>query len=83
LYGDRERKRLKESRKEGRGNERDGKERREGGRNDLQLLFKTSLSQQQENIKYIMLCDSVQCVVFTASQIFKTAENRLRKCVCK
>lgn len=62
---------------DGGGKER-GKERevRQGGREDLQLLFKTSL-RLSTAIKPRMLCDSVQCVVFSAHQVFKTAENRL------
>lgn len=69
------RKGERERGKEGRQGRQEG---REGGMNDLQLLFKTSLRLSRAQ-KPRMLCDSVECVIFNAPQIFKTAENRLGK----
>lgn len=54
---------------------------RDGGREDLQLLFKTCLRLTTAR-KPRMLCDSAECVVFSASQVLKTAENRIGNHMC-
>jgi len=73
-----EEERKGKGRKGRKGGREGGKEGRQAGRDDLKLLFKTSVRMSTAR-KPGMLCDSVQCVIFNASQVFKTVENRLGK----